>query len=181
MQVSAEQAGWESIAPTIHEIYEDLLSEALLLMDPFNAFNSIKRNAFLHNISIIRPPLERYVGICYYANTRLFIIGGGEVQSMEGEAQGDPTIMAIYPIAIMLHVPILLAEINHTAPASADDLTAAGTTIHLRNWWRTLSRLGPKFGFFPEESKSRLTVKKKVVHDAHPIKLLQESATSRCS
>ena len=116
LQVCAEQAGWEPIAPTTHEIYDDLSSEVLLLMDPSNAFNSIKRNVFLHNISIICPPLERCVGIFYYADTRLFIIGGGEVQSMEWATQGDPTIMEIYPIAIMPLVPMLLAEINQATP-----------------------------------------------------------------
>ena len=64
-------------------------------MDASNAFNSINRNAFLHNITIICPSRAKYVRNCYYASTRLFIIGGGETQSMDGTTQGDPTAMAI--------------------------------------------------------------------------------------
>ena len=122
------------------------------MSDASNAFNSINRNAFLHNITIICPPLARYVRNCYYANTRLFIIGGGEIQSMEGTTQGDPTAMAIYAIAIIPLILMLVAEanqVNNTTKAAAypDDLITAGTIMYLRNWWETLCRLGPKFGF----------------------------------
>ena len=61
----------------MHEIYEDQSSEAVLVVDASNGFNSINKNAFLRNITIICPPLAKYVRNCYYANTRLLIIGGG--------------------------------------------------------------------------------------------------------
>ena len=84
LQVCAgEESGCESLVKAIHEIYEDQSSEAVLLVDAWNAFNTINRNTFLHNITIICPLLARYVRNCYYANTRLFIIGGGEIQSMD--------------------------------------------------------------------------------------------------
>ena len=53
---------------------------AVLLVDALKAFNSINWNAFLQNITIICPPLAKYVQNCYYANTWLLIIGGGEIQ-----------------------------------------------------------------------------------------------------
>ena len=175
LQVCAgQEAGCESLVHAMHEIYEDQSSEAVLLVDASNAFNTINRNAFLHNITIICPPLARYVRNCYYANTRLFIIGGGEIQSMEGTTQGDPTAMAIYAIAIIPLILMLVAEANQVdnttkTAAYADDLTAAGTIMHLRNWWETLCRLGPKFGYFPEGSKSWLIVKEKEVQKAQSV------------
>ena len=82
----------------MHEIYKDQSSEAALLVDALNAFNSINRNAFLHNITIICPPLARYVRNSYYPNTQIFIFGVGELQSMEKTTQDDPTAMAIHTI-----------------------------------------------------------------------------------
>ena len=55
----------------------------------------------LHNVEVICPSIARYVKNCYYVNSRLFIIGGGEIQSMEGTTQGDPAAMVIYAIAII--------------------------------------------------------------------------------
>ena len=118
--------------------------------------------------------LSRYVRNCYYDNTRLFIIRGGEIQSMEGTTQGDPAAMAIYAIAIMPLIFMLVAEANQVdnttkTAAYADDLTAAGTIMRLRNWWETLCRRGPKFGYFPEGNKSWLIVKEKEVQKAQSI------------
>ena len=83
----------------MHKIYEDQSSEVVLLVDISNAFNSINRNAFIHNITVICPPPAKFVRNVY-ANTRLFIRGGGEIKSTEGKRQGDHVGMAIYPIAI---------------------------------------------------------------------------------
>ena len=96
LQVCAgQEAGCELLVYAMHEIYKDQSPEAALLVDASNAFNSINRNAFLHNITIISSPLARYVRNCYYANTRLFIIWGDEIQSVEKATQGDPTAMAV--------------------------------------------------------------------------------------
>ena len=52
------------------------------------------------------------------------------------------------------------------AAAYADDVTAAGKIIQLKNWWKMLCLLGPKFGYYPEASKSWLIVKNKL-NNAH--------------
>ena len=49
---------------------------------------------------------------------------------------------------------MLVAEANQVDNTTktggyADNLTAVGTVVSLRNWWETLCRLGPKFGYFP--------------------------------
>ena len=159
---------------TMYETYEDQSSEAVLLVDDSNAFHSINRNAILHNITVLCPPVARYVRNCCYANTRLFFIGGTEIQSIEGTTQSDPTAMAIYAIAIIPLILMLVAEANQVdntteTAAYAGDLTAAGTIMRSRNWWETLCRLGSKFGYFPEVSKSWLIVKEKVVQKAQSV------------
>ena len=42
------------------------------------------------------------------------------------------------------------------AAAYLDDLTAACTVKEIKHWWRQLCQLGPKFGYFPEATKSWL-------------------------
>ena len=43
--------------------------------------------------------------------------------------------------------------------AYTDDFSAAGTVENLMYWWETLYKLGPKFEYYPEASKSWLIVK----------------------
>ena len=71
----------------MHEIYEDQSSEVVLLVDTSNAFNSINRNAFIHNITLICPPPAKFVRNCY-ANTRLFISGGVKLNQWRGKHRG---------------------------------------------------------------------------------------------
>ena len=88
----------------MHTIFEDEKTEAVLLVNPASAFNSINRQVFLHKICIICPPIATYVRICYTL-PRLFIIGGTEIPPSEGIPQRDPTVMSIYAIAI---IPLIL-------------------------------------------------------------------------
>ena len=76
---------------------------------------------------------------------------------MDGTTQDDPTTMAIYTIAIIPLILLILmlgeeaSQVDNTTKtgAYADYLTAAETTVRLRNRWDALCRLGPKFGYFP--------------------------------
>ena len=76
-----------------------------MLADASNVINSINRNVFLHNVEVTCPSIARYVKNCYSVNSRLFIIGGGDIQNMEGTTQGDPAAKVIYAIAI---IPLIL-------------------------------------------------------------------------
>ena len=82
----------------MYVIYEDETCEAVLLMDASNVFNSISRNVFLHNVTIICPAIAIYVKSCYSLYSRLFIIGGNEIRSCEGTTQGHPIAVAVYAI-----------------------------------------------------------------------------------
>ena len=60
LQVCAGQgAGCESLIHAMRTIYEDQSAEAVLLVDASNAFNSINRNVFLHNVEVICPSISR--------------------------------------------------------------------------------------------------------------------------
>ena len=65
LQVCAEQeAGCEALMHAMRSIYEDQSVKSVLLVDVSNAFNSIKRNAFLHNVEVICPSIAWYVRNC---------------------------------------------------------------------------------------------------------------------
>ena len=79
--------------------------------------------------------------------------------------------MAVYAIAI---IPMILMIVDITSKiddstktaAYADNVTAAGKIIHLKNWWKTLCILGSKF---PKASKSWLIVKEKAKQRAFTV------------
>ena len=75
-------AGCESLIHGVHTVYEEQSAEAVLLVEASNAFNSVNRSAFIHNVEIICPSITRYVKNCYSLTNRLFIINGGEIQSI---------------------------------------------------------------------------------------------------
>jgi len=60
------------------DIFSEEDTEAVLLIDASNAFNSVNRQGFLHNINIICPEIATFVSICYSKPSRLFVIGGVE-------------------------------------------------------------------------------------------------------
>ena len=166
-QVCAGQdGGCESIIHAMHAIYEDETCEAVLLVDPSNAFNSNSRNVFLHNVTIICPVIAIYVKNCYSLHSRVFIIGGNEIKFCKGTTQGDPIAMAVYAIAIIQMI-VMMVDITNKIDDStktavyADNVTSVGKIIQLKDLCRTLCMLGPKFGYYPEASKSLLNVKEK--------------------
>ena len=138
------------------KIYEEENSEAVLLVDATNAFNSINRQAVLRNVRIHCPILAPIVVNSYRLNPNLFI-DGEAIQSREGITQGDPLAMVIYAIATLP----LIRKIQNEAKQSwyADDAAAGGSLSQLRKWWDNLNEAGPQFGYFPNPSKTWLIVK----------------------
>ena len=82
------------------ELFEEEANGALLLVDASNAFNSINRNALLHNIKFLCPVIATYVLNSYQHPSRLFVLGGKEILSEEGTTQGDPLAMPTYATAL---------------------------------------------------------------------------------
>ena len=125
-----------------------------------NAFNSINRQAALHNISVLCPSLSTVLNNTYQAPIRMIITGSGEISSSEGTTQGDPLGMAMYAIGIL---PLIQKLHEHCQAMKqvwfADDATAAGTCESLRQWWDFLSTEGPKYGYYPNATKTYLIIK----------------------
>ena len=61
---AAHEAGCESIIHAMLKIYKEDKSEAILLLDASNAFNSANVKIFLHNIGIIYTPLANFFQNC---------------------------------------------------------------------------------------------------------------------
>ena len=157
---AGHEACCEAAIHAMHTTFEDEKTEAVLLVDAANGFNSVNRQVFLHKICIICSPIATYLTNCYTLLLRLFIIGGTEIPSPEGTTQGDPTAMSIYAIPIIPLV-FMIMEIMSTSPNNTSkmvayvvDFAAGGIVKDLKYWWETLCELGLKFGYYPEASKT---------------------------
>jgi len=138
LQVCAgQEAGCEAAIHAMKDIFEQEDTEAVLLIDAANAFNAINRKKFIHKIGIICPEISTYVINCYTKPSRLFVIGGVELRSEKGTTQGDPIAMAVYAIAAMplllmvLEITDNLLGIRTKSEAYADDFSAAGSIRNL--------------------------------------------------
>ena len=128
---TGQEAGTEAAIRAMYDICNDEHSEAVLLVDAENAFNSINRNVMIHDTFVVCPAISTYLSNCYQSAARLFVIGGKEILSKEGTTQGDPTSMKTYalgvtPLLNFLHEFILINEHKSKEVAFADDLTVAG-------------------------------------------------------
>ena len=144
----------------MRHIFQSPESEAVLLVDTTNAFNSLNRQAALHNISVTCPPLAQILINTYRAPIRLIVTGSGEIASTEGTTQGDPLAMAMYALAITPLIHQLNSRCSGVQQAwFADDATGASTCTNLKSWWNELSTQGPAFGYYPNRSKTYLVIK----------------------
>ena len=82
LQVCAGQkAGSEAAIHAIYDVYQQDETDAVLLVDADNAFNSINRKAMLHNISLTCPLITTFIANCYMEPARLFFVGNHEIKS----------------------------------------------------------------------------------------------------
>ena len=158
----------------MRQIFQDPATEAILLIDATNAFNSLNRRAALHNISILCPALAHILINTYRNSVRLIVQGNGEILSTEGTTQGDPLAMAMYALATIPLVQQLKASCPDVHQVwFADDATSASSCSNLKAWWDDLSSRGPAFGYFPNASKSYLVVKEE--HEASARQLFMDT------
>ena len=73
-------------------------TEAVLMVDVSNAFNSINREAIRHNTKVLYPTLATFINNCYSMPSDLFVQGGKHLKSLEGTTQGDTAAMTIYAL-----------------------------------------------------------------------------------
>ena len=98
----------------------------LSCIDASNAFNTLDRQAMMHNISVVCPTPATYVKKNYEIAPRLFVAKDLELKSEEGTTQGDSIAMTAYAIGLS----VLQSKIsrNNTGAkhiAYADDLVGA--------------------------------------------------------
>ena len=156
---AGQDGGCEAAVHAMRSIFQTPDTEAVLLVDANNAFNSLNRQAALHNISIICPSLATTLTNTYRTPVRMYVTGDGEIASTEGTTQGDPLAMAMYALAIKPLIDKLRAGCPDVHQAwYADDATGASTCTGLRKWWDELTDHGPSFGYYPNDSKTYLVV-----------------------
>ena len=108
MQVCAGQkSGGEAAIHAMRNIFEADETDATLLVDASNAFNSLNRAAALNNIRVLCPLIATYVTNTYRVPARLFVVGGSELKSAEGTTQGDPLAMSMYAISLQPLISLL--------------------------------------------------------------------------
>ena len=157
---AGQDGGCEAAVHAMCSIFQDSETEAVLLVDANNAFNSLNRKGALHNINIICPSIAQILINTYRAPVRQFLTGSGEILSMEGTTQGDPLAMAMYTLAVTPLIDQLKASCPEVRQVwYADDATGASTVRGLRLWWKELADRGPSFGYNPNASKTYLIVK----------------------
>ena len=102
--------------------FDDVTTQATLLVDAANAFNTLNCQLALVNISTLHPAFSCILIITYGNDAKLFL-GGKAILSQEGTTHGDPVAMAMYALAL---VPIItqLKQVWYIDDAAADSLFA---------------------------------------------------------
>ena len=150
-----------------HNIFESDETDAALLVDASNAFNSLNRAAALHNVRVLCPIIATYAINTYRAPARLTVFGGKELLSSEGNTQGDPLAMSLYAISLQPLITLLGIRSSAKQCWYADDATGAGAFTDIRKWWDELLAAGPALGYYPNAKKCWLAVKPEKLKEAN--------------
>ena len=149
-------SGCEASVHAMKTIFEEDDSEGMIFVDASNAFNRLNREATLLNSQTICPTLAPIL-INTYRMPPTLSVDGECIKSSEGTTQGDPLGLAMYAIGVQ---PLTKALKGIAKQAWYADDSAAGSSIsNLKKWWDLISSLGPKYGYYPNSSKTKLLVK----------------------
>ncbi|XP_065902627.1 uncharacterized protein [Dysidea avara] len=155
---AGQLSGAEAAVHAVRKVFEEGSTEAVLLVDASNAFNSLNRLVALHNIRQLCPPLSTIL-INIYRSPASLLVSGEVILSEEGTTQGDPLAMPMYALAT---VP-LINQLHGTVDQVwyADDACACGSIQDLLIWWNQLRIKGPAFGYFVNAPKTWLVSKER--------------------
>ncbi len=163
LQLCAGQiAGAEAAVHTTREAFASDNTEAVLLVDASNAFNSLNRQVALQNIRRLYPSIATTLINTYRDSTDLFV-DGSSLLSQEGTTQGDPLTMPMYALAT---IPLIRKLPGTQQVWYADDASATGGSGDLRAWWDDLCSKGPAYGYHLNASKTWLFTKPEHLADA---------------
>ena len=125
-------------------------------MDASNTFNSLNHATTLLNVSCVCLALAPILINTYREPVSLFV-HEETLLSTDSTTQGDPLGMAMHAIGV--HPLINSLESPHTQQVWYADDSAAGCNLKdLREWWAKLCNIGLKYGYYPNNRKSRLLV-----------------------
>ena len=142
----------------------------VLLVDAANAFNSLNRAAMLLHARVLWPRCARFLFNTYRGWSVLVLKGSSTfLYSKEGVTQGDPLSIFMYAIGTLPLIRSLHNPGHWTQLWYADDASAGGTLLELRDWFALLCSRGPAFGYFPEPTKSYVVVNKRWKNEATAI------------
>ena len=164
-QLCARQpSGCEAAVHAIEDIMSDPSVEGVLMVDAWNAFNSLNRAVMLRNLQVLCPSLAVPAINFYRSNAELFV-GEETILSQEGTTQGDPLSMAIYALSTL---PLIskIGQENLTQTWFADDACGGASIQALHKWWTELSEEGPKFGYHVNPPKTWLLAKEEHLQKA---------------
>ena len=129
------EGGCEAAVHAMQQLFHDPGCQAALLVDASNAFNSVNRQAALHNILRLCPPLAQILINTYQSPVRMVIPGSGGLVSTEGTTQGDPLAMAMYALAVIPLIRQLHSSVTAVSQVwYADDAIGVGTCTSLQKW-----------------------------------------------
>ena len=164
-------AGIEAAVHAARSILSHEDTEAILLVDASNTFNSLNRQVALRNVRHLCPSLANILINTYREHSELFV-DGKVLWSEEGTTQGDPLAMPLYALAT-----IPLNRLSSVPDVKqiwyADDASASGRLSSIRNWWDNLPTSGPSFGYHANAHKTWLITKEQYLPQAR--ELFQES------
>ena len=131
-------------------------TDAILLIDNKNAFNSLNREVAIKNVEILCPTLHHALANSYKHPSNLYV-NHTVLTFTEGTTQVDPFAMAMYGIEIIPLIE-LLHKPNVTQKWYADDGNAAGDLKSLRAILDNLDVHGKAFGYNKKPSNSQIIV-----------------------
>ena len=102
-----------------------------------------------------------------YRTESWLFVGGQCLLSKEGTTQGDPLAMAMYAIGTKPLMDELSGVAKHVW--YADDSSAGSTVANLKLWWDRLEEVGPRYGYFPNSSKTCILTKAHTAELAHEV------------
>ena len=154
------QSGVEAAIHSMRCMFEDDQTDAVILVDARNAFNSLNHQEALHNIRVICPQIAIVLVNTYRRPARLIILGSSDIYSLEGTTQGDNLAMAFYALGskpLVNTLQITSPEVRQLC--LADDTSGAGSLDDLIIWWKNGISESKKFGYLVNENKSWLILK----------------------
>ena len=101
------QSGVEAAIHSMRCKFEDDRTDAVILVDASNAFNSFNCQATLHNIQVICPQIATILVNTYHRPACFIILGAYDIYSLEGTTQIDDFAMAFYALGTTLLVNTL--------------------------------------------------------------------------